>query len=190
MKRKHGHYRCRPHLERCLRHSHHRRWGNPHSHRGGEVQVKAELTSNPTLSATCTVTVYYSAQQIADKITSVAAPGAGDTVLALPEVPEGYTVKIESTSNSEVITAEGAIIAQETETSVELVFVVTRTIDEQTASTAAIVVDVPGLGGEPQPEEVPVEAVAVSPNSMQVLRKDETLELSAVITPATPATKA
>ncbi|MFD0676265.1 MULTISPECIES: S-layer homology domain-containing protein [unclassified Paenibacillus] len=83
------------------------------------------------------------AAEVAAEITAVAAPAKDATSITLPSVPTGYTIAIQTSSHPEVIATNGTIVPQVTETSVNLVFTITRTSDNTTADTASLAVIVP-----------------------------------------------
>ncbi|SFK99759.1 S-layer homology domain-containing protein [Paenibacillus sp. 1_12] len=95
------------------------------------VIVPAKTPSAPT------------AAEVAAGITRVAAPAKDETSITLPVVPSGYTIAIKSSSLTGIIATNGAITPSETDTSVNLVFTVTRMSDSSTADTASITVIVP-----------------------------------------------
>jgi hypothetical protein len=80
---------------------------------------------------------------VATGIKSVTVPAADATSLALPTVPNGYTIAINASSDIGVIGTNGTIAPPVTTTSVVLVFTVTRTSDNTTADTGTITVTVP-----------------------------------------------
>lgn len=76
------------------------------------------------------------------KITT--APAIADGKLALPTVAEGYTVAMKSSSNTTVISLEGAVTPQDAaETTVDVVYTVTSADGKYSADTVAIKVTVP-----------------------------------------------
>ena len=85
-----------------------------------------------------------SAADIAAGITEINAPQFSDEAIALPEVPEGFTVSIKSSSDESVIASDGSIIWPAYDTKVKLVLTVANGAD--TADTAEITVAVPGVG--------------------------------------------
>lgn len=82
------------------------------------------------------------AAQVAGEIDSVTPPAKDAESLTLPEVPEGYTVAVKS-SSSDVVSLNGSIVPPAAATEVTLVFTVTRTADGTTADTAPITITVP-----------------------------------------------
>ncbi|NOU95658.1 hypothetical protein GC093_20850, partial [Paenibacillus sp. LMG 31456] len=92
-------------------------------------------SSNPTLSKT--------AAEVADTITTIAAPAKDVATLTLPSVPAGFTVAIMTSSDTGVIALDGTIALPKEATTVNLVLEVTRTSDNSKASTASIAVVVP-----------------------------------------------
>lgn len=83
------------------------------------------------------------ADEIAAGITIVTAPAAGKTSLTLPTVPTGYTIAINTSSNTAVVGTNGAIAPPSAATSIELMFTVTRISDSTTANTSTITVVIP-----------------------------------------------
>jgi hypothetical protein len=84
------------------------------------------------------------ADEVAAGITSVTTPAADETSLTLPTVPNGYAIHIFSSSNTGgVLGTDGVIAPPAAETSVDLVFTVTRISDNTTANTGEITVAVP-----------------------------------------------
>ena len=83
------------------------------------------------------------AAEIAAGITSVTAPSADETSLTLPIVPDGYTIEISSSGNEEVVGTNGAIIPPEEDTVVDVVFTVTKILDNTSANTDNIAVTIP-----------------------------------------------
>nr|WP_275900736.1 S-layer homology domain-containing protein [Paenibacillus periandrae] len=95
-------------------------------------------------SKTPTLPPVPTAAEVAAEITAVAAPAKDATSLTLPSVPRGYTIAIKTSSNEAVIAKNGVIAPQDADTSVNLVFTVTRISDGSTADTASISVMVSG----------------------------------------------
>ncbi|MCM3626616.1 S-layer homology domain-containing protein [Paenibacillus glycanilyticus] len=87
------------------------------------------------------------AKEIADGITAITAPASNATVLTLPVIPAEFTVAILS-SDSEVISTDGAITPPSSATTVNLVLRVTRTSDSTTADTVSIAVAVPAKSSQ------------------------------------------
>ncbi|MBU3113331.1 glycosyl hydrolase family 8 [Clostridium lacusfryxellense] len=72
-------------------------------------------------------------------ITSVVAPVKNATTLTLPTVPEGYAIEIKSaTSLPAVISLDGKITLPKKNTTIAMVFTVTKTLDKTSADTASI----------------------------------------------------
>lgn len=67
-----------------------------------------------------------SAKLIADSITKIDNPKSGDTKLVLPEIPEGFTLRIKSSSNEGVIDRDGNINPPAVDTTVKLVLEVSK----------------------------------------------------------------
>jgi uncharacterized repeat protein (TIGR02543 family) len=76
-------------------------------------------------------------------VTSVAVPAQDATSLTLPAVPTGFTIAIYSSDTPLVIATTGTITPPASQTTVNLVFTVTRTADGTTANTGIIAVVVP-----------------------------------------------
>ena len=84
------------------------------------------------------------AQDIADGIKNLPGIKAGDKAVKLPEVPEGFSIAVSSSSNASVIALDGTITPIMDDAEVTLVLTVSNGMD--TAETAPITVTVPGLG--------------------------------------------
>lgn len=97
-----------------------------------------------TLTVTRESDTPQSAQDVADSIAVITAPAKDATHLTLPLVPDGFTVAIKSSNRPDVIGIDGTIAPSNSETMVQLILEVTRTSDSSTASTAILVVTVPG----------------------------------------------
>lgn len=83
------------------------------------------------------------ASQLAAELTGIPDPSSGETQLIMPTVPAGYTVRIESSDNTAVISTNGTIIPPVVATTVNLVFEIIRISDESKASTITCTVNVP-----------------------------------------------
>lgn len=119
--------------------------------------VVAEVTGNDKNNYTISVadsalattaTIYaageMTAQDVADQIGGYIPVAADDETLTLPEVPEGFTIAINTSSNEEVIDpATGAIRHTDKDEEVKLTFTVTKESDSSTATTGEITVTVP-----------------------------------------------
>ncbi|MDR7314568.1 chitobiase/beta-hexosaminidase C-terminal domain-containing protein [Brevibacillus nitrificans] len=96
------------------------------------------------------------AQEVAAAITSVSQPAVDETGLKLPDVPEGFHIRIQSSSEPQVIALDGTIVPPVSETVVELVFEVERESDQSVAATNPIMIRVPAKTptetGEPTPD--------------------------------------
>lgn len=90
-----------------------------------------------------TVPASLSASDVANRITKIEAPAAGEQQLTLPSVPEGYTVAIKSSSNKDIIGVDRAVNPQENKATVGLKLEVTRLSDGTTAATDMLMVKVP-----------------------------------------------
>ncbi|TXK84605.1 S-layer homology domain-containing protein [Paenibacillus sp. N3.4] len=83
------------------------------------------------------------AAEVAATITTIAAPANDAAELTLPTVPAGFTVAINTSSDTSVIALNGTIVPPTAQTTVNLVLEVTRTSDSSKASTVSIAVVVP-----------------------------------------------
>ncbi|NQX69040.1 S-layer homology domain-containing protein [Paenibacillus alba] len=95
--------------------------------------------------------IYLSAATVASSLTSIAVPAKDGTEVALPSVPEGFTLAIKSSSNTDVIVTNGTIVPPVVETTVNLVLEVTRISDGTKASTVSIPVKVPAKSTQVSP---------------------------------------
>lgn len=114
-------------------------------------------------------TAQQSAADVATSITALEQPSAGAKKLKFPSVPQGFTVKIASSSVSSVIQTDGTIVPPSKETTVTLELEITRTSDDSKALTAPLTVKV--LPSVPSPEATLVRAVAQAamPVKIQVM---------------------
>ncbi|WKL01546.1 hypothetical protein Q0F98_34105 [Paenibacillus amylolyticus] len=94
-------------------------------------------------------TAQQSAADVATGITALEQPSAGAKKLKLPSVPQGFTVKIASSSVPSVIQTDGTIIPPSKETTVTLELEITRTSDDSRALTVPLTVKV--LASVPSP---------------------------------------
>ncbi|MBT2282787.1 fibronectin type III domain-containing protein [Paenibacillus polymyxa] len=105
-------------------------------------------------------TVQQTATDVATGITALEQPSAGAKKLKLPTVPQGFTVKIASSSLPSVIQTDGTIVPPSKETTVLLALEITRSSDDTRALTVPLTVKVlasvpspggadPGSGGSP-----------------------------------------
>ena len=78
------------------------------------------------------------ASSIAAEITSIPDPISGETALSLPVVPEGYTIKIKSSSDADVVTIDNVILPAAAETVVSIILTVTNTDNNNSADTKSI----------------------------------------------------
>lgn len=102
-----------------------------------EFELYNTMVVEPTTPDTTSATV-------AVGITSVVAPEKDATSLILPTVPEGYTIAIKSaTSAISTIALNGTVAPPKEDTTVALIFTVTKTADNSTADTSSINVIVP-----------------------------------------------
>lgn len=84
------------------------------------------------------------AAEVAAGITSVPAPEKDAQQFTLPQVPEGFSIAIKSSSNPDVIALDGTIIPPEQAADVELVFLITNLSNPgDTAETTTLKVTVP-----------------------------------------------
>lgn len=113
----------------------------------GVIDGSGEETSVSTAQS---VAIARTAKEVADGISSIAAPAKDATTLTLPIVPAEFSVSILS-SDSEVIGTNGVINPPATETTVNLVLRVTRTSDSSTADTVSIAVVVPAKSSPSSP---------------------------------------
>ncbi len=82
---------------------------------------------------------------VAARITSVTSPISGATSVTMPTVPDGYTIAITTSSNTNVIATDGTINSPSTDTTVNLTFTVTNTSNHSAAITKSFPVTVPGV---------------------------------------------
>jgi hypothetical protein len=83
------------------------------------------------------------AAEVALGITSVSVPVTNAVYLPLPNVPNGYTIGISSSSVDQVVRTTGVIVPPVTATPVNLVFTVTRISNGSTAVTIPLTVTIP-----------------------------------------------
>jgi uncharacterized protein len=117
------------------------------------------------------------AQEVAESITQLTQPAAGETRLKLPEVPTGFTIAIKSSSDSAIIALDGKITPPIRQTNVDLILEVTRTSDQSTAVTKALTVQVPAKPDSPPPVTPPDRTP--TPDSQRDLNKQATQVISA-----------
>lgn len=140
---------------------------------GGTAKISGALVSGDKLVVTAAdgttqaiYTIYVAQPTVADiasGITSIAAPAKDATSLTLPTVPDGYTVTIKSSDHTSVIQADGTIIPQSADTTVNLVLEVTRTLDGAKALTGSLPVVVPAKTAAAVPAATLTETGAVYP---------------------------
>ncbi|RUT43290.1 hypothetical protein EJP82_20235 [Paenibacillus anaericanus] len=110
------------------------------------VTKESDGTQADTANITVNVPADRTAQVVADGIKSVSQPIRGQTILPLPVVPEGFTIKILTSSNEAVIPLDSQIFPVfDTTTNVTLVYEVTHVASGSKANTAQILVTVPPL---------------------------------------------
>ncbi|CAI8892628.1 putative extracellular nuclease [Brevibacillus sp. IT-7CA2] len=117
------------------------------------------------------------AQEVAESITQLTQPAAGETRLKLPEVPTGFTIAIKSSSDTAVIALDGKITPPNRQTNVDLILEVTRTSDQSTAVTKALTVQVPAKPDSPPPVTPPDRTP--TPDSQKELNKQAAQVISA-----------
>ncbi|NOU99818.1 S-layer homology domain-containing protein [Paenibacillus planticolens] len=110
--------------------------------------LEVTRTSDGTKANTVSIPVVVpakskTAKEVAKGITSIPTPAKDATKLVLPDLPSGFEVAIESSSNTAVIALDETINPPAAETTVNLVLKVTRTLDGTQASTGSIPVKVP-----------------------------------------------
>jgi hypothetical protein len=81
----------------------------------------------------------------AAKITSVAQPSQGQTQLTLPTVPDGYTIRVGTTSDSSAVDLCGSLQPGLAAKTAQLTFTLTHTRAKLSANTGKISVTVPAL---------------------------------------------
>ena len=84
-------------------------------------------------------------EQVAGAVTVIDNPQAGDESITLPELPEGYTATIKSTTDNNIIALDGSITLPEYDTKVGVVLTICETATQETVDTAVIPVVVPAL---------------------------------------------
>lgn len=88
--------------------------------------------------------IIWTADAVAEGITSVKAPGINKTQLEMPEVPNGYKAELYESNREDVIALNGTITPPDVETTVKLIFKITNKTDStDTALTKEIEVIVP-----------------------------------------------
>ncbi|MGG4458550.1 chitobiase/beta-hexosaminidase C-terminal domain-containing protein [Brevibacillus porteri] len=117
------------------------------------------------------------AQEVAESITQLTQPAAGETRLKLPEVPSGFTIAIKSSSDPAIIAQDGKITPPNRQTNVDLILEVTRTSDQSTAVTKALTVLVPAKPDSPPPVTPPDRTP--TPDSQRDLNKQAAQVISA-----------
>ena len=109
-----------------------------------EVDAQIAVLATETTNFNNAVIVIVTAETVAAGITSAVAPAKDATSLTLPIVPEGYTIEIKSANSTIATIALNRTIAPPTEdTTVAVVFTVTKTSDNIAANTESINVIVP-----------------------------------------------
>jgi len=109
-----------------------------------EVDAQIAALATATTNFNNAVILVVTAETVAAKITSVVAPAKDATSLPLQAVTEGYTIAIKSaTSTIATIALNGTIAPPTEDTTVAVVFTITKTSDNVVADTASINVIVP-----------------------------------------------
>jgi len=109
-----------------------------------DVDAQIVALATATTNFNNSVIVIVTAETVASKITSVVAPAKDATNLILSTVPDGYTIAIKSaTSTTSTIALNGTIAPPTEDTTVAVVFTITKTSDNVAADTASINVIVP-----------------------------------------------
>lgn len=111
------------------------------------LAIKGESSGNYVLAETgfktyANIKENISAEDIAKSITSVIVDKY-EKMLKLPEVPDGYSIKLKSTSDEDVISADGKITLNTAEKTVVLVFTVESADGEDAYETEEITATVP-----------------------------------------------
>ncbi|MGO4729454.1 S-layer homology domain-containing protein [Paenibacillus sp. 2KB_22] len=94
-------------------------------------------------------TAQQTAADVATSITALEQPSAGAKKLKLPSVPQGFTVKIASSSVPSVIQTDGTIVPPSKETTVTLELEINRSSDDTRALTVPLTVKVPASVSSP-----------------------------------------
>ncbi|GMQ60630.1 hypothetical protein AN1V17_50310 [Vallitalea sediminicola] len=84
-----------------------------------------------------------SALVLARKIRFIDMPAVAETQLTLPEVPEGYTIGVKTSSDTSIVGVDGSITPPAAETTVTLVLEVTRLSNGEVAETNPLDVLIP-----------------------------------------------
>lgn len=126
----------------------------------------------------------YTAQEVADEITSVPAPEKDADKLTMPEIPDGFSIAIKSSSRPDVIALDGTITPPETDTEVELVFEITNLSDPtDTAETVRLKVTVPAKTPVPETFRVVFDSQGGTPETIVL----EDVEANSTVTlPSAP----
>ena len=119
---------------------------------------------------------------IAAGITSIPAPAQDQTQIVFPDVPDGYTIAIKSSSTISVIGLDGIIHPEKDGWFVRLVLTVTNTATGNYADTTynsdtvgGIVVTVPGNSAGIQADKITAESLGTITMGDAVLQKAQTL---------------
>ncbi|GHH99939.1 DUF4832 domain-containing protein [Neobacillus kokaensis] len=94
---------------------------------------------------------------VASSITTIEQPSRSQTNLALPKVPDGYSVSIFSSDNESVIAVDGTIRPQQSDTNVSITLEILNESDHSKAVTSPVNVMVPGVPPSNYVKVVPKE---------------------------------
>ena len=100
------------------------------------------LTASAKIFAAGTMT----AQDVADMLANAMPVGQNETVLTLPVIPEGYSIEIISSSDTDVIGTDGSVSPKDTEQIIEVQFKITSKTNESDTATKTVSVTVPAVG--------------------------------------------
>ena len=113
----------------------------------GDIIDVTAIAENKSISTAATATIIDIAQEtvneVAAGITTIIPPEKDATTLTLPGVPEGYTIKIKSSSNIGGVKVDGTVIPQKFTCVVSLMLTVTSTSTGRWADTNEITVIIP-----------------------------------------------
>ena len=151
----------------------------------GNATITVTSTYDDSKSATCQVNVFPTVQWVADSITSIADPVKGATQIVLPNVPDGFTRSIASSSNESVIDIKGNITPPTVNTIVTLTLRIAREYDDTEANTIGLNVTVPAKEVEVIKK---VTQVTIS-SSNTTVRMGKTLKMDAIVKPTDAADK-
>ena len=144
-----------------------------------EVDVQITTLSTATTNFNKAVIVIVTAETVAAGITSVVAPAKNATSLTLLTVTEGYTIAIKSaTSTIATIALNGTIAPPTEDTTVAVVFTVTKTLDNSTADTVSISVIVPAKTDSSAALGIPGKPVLADDNGQDTGLKGGTYNIT------------